>query len=138
MKTLCLFLSIFISIILTGCSSSVKNNIENTPTTEPNTMPYAIFYNNNLYLYESEYSFTQDNMSDLIVLDEIEESTTGDKLPNINNQTNINICYLPTPLFGIKSDETKIIMEVNTIYTNNVNVPYSHTYYMFSLNTTGL
>lgn len=137
MKYLCLFLSFFLSFLFTGCTSNVKDNVTETPTIAPNAAPYAVYYNDQLYLYESEYSFIEENISELVVLGEIIASTTGDQLPSSNNQTNIEFCTLPTPLLGISSNATKIIMEVNTDTSNNVNIPYSHTYYLFSLSTTG-
>ena len=110
---------------------SIKTNT-GTPTTAPNTMPYAVFYNDQLYLYKGGMDLDSIDQSKMTLLGEITDSVSGAELPSINFQTNIS-CLLPTPLFSYQEEGTLLlVMEVNYIhplYTGEQE--YNHSYYIF-------
>ena len=102
-----LILGIAFILLLSGCSStpegkSIHNEptkvVASTPTTAPNTMPYAVFYNDHLYLSSSEFHLLEEDISELELLGEITNSVSLDKLPSSNSQTNID-CLLPTEAY---------------------------------------
>jgi hypothetical protein len=103
--------------------------VTSTPTTPPNTMPYAIFFEDQLFFYDSNYILSEEDLSELRLLGEVTNSVMLDKLPSNNFETNID-CELPTPLWGFYHDTSKLVMEVNCKFSNNTQL---HAYYLFKL-----
>lgn len=145
MRKIYVFYFISCLLLLTGCSkdkpaddlqTETRYNTEaTTPTVIPNVMPNSIFYNDQLYEYVSDFSFEEEDLSQLTVLGEITDSVDSSLLPSKNNETNIN-CLLPTPLFSISDgDKTNLVMEVNVIISSTF-MQYSHRYYVFRVKQT--
>ena len=130
----------------TGCSRSepkeepsnhdlavtlTKSSIQ-TPTTQPNVMPYAVYYNDQLYLYQDNLELESIDKSKLTVVGEVTDFISTSELPSVNFQTNKE-CLLPTPLFTYQEGETiRLVMEVNGYrqqFTGNQE--YTHEYYVF-------
>ncbi|MDD5936452.1 MAG: hypothetical protein PUC65_12980 [Clostridiales bacterium] len=121
---------ISLALFMCGCSRSQQSdkNASATPTTAPNVQPYCIFYNNQLYQYNSEFSFTEGEYTDITVLGAVTNQVEAYELPSNNFETNMD-CFVPAPLFGFKEDFSKIIMEVYQEFS----LTLSHKYYLFTL-----
>ncbi len=132
-----ILLGLIIFSLLTSCSKNkeVANDtrsdlLTSTPTTAPNTMPYAVFFSDQLYLYDSDFKLENEDISELVLVGEITDYINLDKLPSINFQTNIE-CLLPTPLFVYGNDASKLVMEVNSKISSRTK--YDHKYFLFTL-----
>ncbi len=103
-----------------------------TPTTPPNVMPYAVYYNDQLYLYKGNLDIESIDKSKLTIVGEVTDFVSTSELPSVNFQTNKE-CLLPTPLFTYQEGETiRLVMEVNgyrQLLTGNQE--YTHEYYVF-------
>lgn len=104
-------------------------------TPPPNIQPYAIYYNNQLYILSSDFKLTDETTQSLTFLGEITHMVGPSELPSRNWETNI-VCLQPTPIYSYeKEDEYYVVMEVNWVDITK-ELPYHkydlHRYYMFA------